>query len=170
MSVLNHPKQREPPPSDSLRLQVISTILVQVALLAQSAQVQYSLSLINHIHLIRLRIPEHIKIMPQQFHLHNSMHLGIHRFNTKLLGTDNLNLFVLQKFILHKLFLEVSSCLLLIDDLGFIFAKLTLDDFLSTRSMDTYISLLTCSERIMFPFTGMVTSIFCLSFSTLKVT
>ena len=40
----------------------------------------------------------------------------------------------------------------------------------STRSMDTYISLLTCSERMMFPFTGMVTSIFCLSFSTLKVT
>ena len=40
----------------------------------------------------------------------------------------------------------------------------------STRSMDTYISLLTCSERMIFPFTGMVTSIFCLSFSTLKVT
>ena len=40
----------------------------------------------------------------------------------------------------------------------------------STRSMDTYISLLTCSERMMLPLTGIVTSIFCLSFSTLMVT
>ena len=40
----------------------------------------------------------------------------------------------------------------------------------STRSMDTYMSLLTCSERMILPFTGIVTSIFCLSFSTLKVT
>ena len=40
----------------------------------------------------------------------------------------------------------------------------------STRSIDTYISLLTCSERITCPFAGIVTSIFCLSFSTLSVT
>ena len=76
--------------------------------------------------------------MSQQFHLHTCI-FRIHRFNTKLLGTDNLNLFVLQEFILHKLFLEVSSCLLLIDDLGFIFAKLTLDDFL--YQVDGYIHI-----------------------------
>ena len=40
----------------------------------------------------------------------------------------------------------------------------------STRSMETYMSLLTCSERIILPFTGIVTSIFCRSFSTLSVT
>ena len=54
-----------------------------------------------------------------------------------------------------SLFLYFFSCLSMIS---------------STRSIDTYMSLLTCSERMMLPFTGIVTSIFCLSFSTLKVT
>ena len=40
----------------------------------------------------------------------------------------------------------------------------------STRSMDTYMSLLVCSERMMLPLTGIVTSIFWRSFSTLRVT
>ena len=66
--------------------------------------------------------------MSQQFHLHTCI-FRIHRFNTKLLGTNDIDLFVLQELILHKLFLEVSSCLLLIDNLGFIFAKLTLNNF-----------------------------------------
>ena len=40
----------------------------------------------------------------------------------------------------------------------------------TTRSIETYISSLTCSALMMCPFIGMVTSIFCLSFSTLNVT
>ena len=40
----------------------------------------------------------------------------------------------------------------------------------STSSIDTYISLLSCSLLMIWPLTGIVTSIFCCSFWTLSVT
>ena len=62
---------------------------------------------------------------------------------------------------LNSLAVKVNDLITKLEELG---------ELINTKSMETYMSLLTCSERMILPFTGMVTSIFCLSFSTLKVT
>ena len=103
--------------------------------------------------------------MSQEFHLYACI-FRIHRFDSKFLGTDDLNLFIFFIILIQILFLEVCSCLLFINDFIFVFTKLTFDDFFNQVNG----SLLTCSDLMIFPFIGIVTSIFCLSFSTLKVT
>ena len=65
---------------------------------------------------------------------------------------------------------EAVGCPWLLATSLFLYFRSCLSITSSTRSTDTYISSLVCSERIMFPFTGMVTSIFWRSFSTLSVT
>ena len=66
--------------------------------------------------------------MSQEFHLYACI-FRIHRFDSKFLGTDDLNLFIFFIILVQILFLEVCSCLLFINDFIFVFTKLTFDDF-----------------------------------------
>lgn len=117
-----------------------------------------ALSLVHYIYLICLCVAEYEEVVSQQFHL-NAGILGIHGLDIELLGTNDLDLVIVCVIILYIGFAERSCRLLFVNDLVLIFFN-CLSMISSTRSMDTYISLLTCSERIMLPFTGMVTSIF----------
>ena len=116
------------------------------------------LTLVNYIHLISLCITEYEEAVSQQFHLDAGI-LGIHRLDIEFLGTNDLDLLIIRIVILYIGLAKRSGRLLFVNDLVLIFFS-CLSMISSTRSIDTYISLLTCSERIILPLTGMVTSIF----------
>ena len=127
------------------------------------------LTLIDHVHLICIRVQEHVEIVSQHLHLEDASS-GMVGLMGKFLCLDNLNLVILYFVLfLYEGLGERDGGLFLIMSF-FLYLRIWRSMISSTRSMDTYISVLDSSARMVLPLTGIVTSIFCRSFCALSAT
>ena len=99
--------------------------------------------------------------MSQHFHLEAGF-FGIDRFYGKFLCFNNLDLIVIWNFLFffNEILREGQGRLLFVNEFLPISADLAFNDLLYQIDGDTYISVLDSSARMVFPFTGIVTSIF----------
>ena len=93
-----------------------AAIFIHILIFRLNQPVGISLSLIDHIHLICLRIAKYEKAVSQKLHL-NACILGIHRLDIKLFRADDLYHFLLHIILFDKFLTERAAALLLVHQL-----------------------------------------------------